>query len=693
MPNNNKLQLKFSHNIIEHLGLKLYQNKPTNVISELISNSWDADAANVWIDIQQKYMSVADDGIGMSHDVLANNYLVIGKRKRFGDNLASRTKKMRLPMGRKGIGKLAPFGIAKKITVVTVSALTMKCCWFEIELESLLSDSTDEAPKNEIYTPVIVCDEVAIADIPIPDNPEHPVSQFLSKISEKGHGTLILMEGLSTKKLVSAKQLISSIGQRFTVTLLDDDFSIFVNSQKATIEESLPQFAFRSPTEGFKTEIVNLGGIEREIRHWVGFVEHASWPQDQSGVGIYAHGKIGQDRPFVFGLKGKEIFTRYMFGIVEADWLDELEDDVISTDRTNIDWNHEHTVDFYQWGQGLVSSWIAEFRRHQKETNQERLLEKLELLPETQKISNPERHVIKDMVLAMSPRVQKDEALQDEVLTTLTSAWTHRPVRAIINALWDRLEDASDNEQEFLSILSDIHKHLVPESLSLSVTVAQKIYALTKLYELSLNGTETQLQALLESFPWILGSDYGKVSANISLKELAREASEMGILPAHGYNKKELAEQPDSGTRPDFCFFTNDNYSICVVVELKSPQIPLEYRHLSQLQVYINWMKSNYPNAQVSGMLIGKNTGNGVSDDSPSITITNWDMVVLRSRKDYLELLATMLNGIPEDLADSRVQDVFSFGGTAIKELLGRLSSANPILGEFLGKIDKRIDG
>lgn len=35
--------IRYSHNIIEHLGLKLYQNKPTNVIAEFISNSWDAE--------------------------------------------------------------------------------------------------------------------------------------------------------------------------------------------------------------------------------------------------------------------------------------------------------------------------------------------------------------------------------------------------------------------------------------------------------------------------------------------------------------------------------------------------------------------------------------------------------------------------------------------------------------------------
>jgi hypothetical protein len=44
------LVLRFSHNIIEHLGLKLYQNRPTNGVAELVSDAWDAGSGNVWID-------------------------------------------------------------------------------------------------------------------------------------------------------------------------------------------------------------------------------------------------------------------------------------------------------------------------------------------------------------------------------------------------------------------------------------------------------------------------------------------------------------------------------------------------------------------------------------------------------------------------------------------------------------------
>ncbi|HDR1005806.1 TPA: ATP-binding protein, partial [Pasteurella multocida] len=121
----NTPSMKISHNIVEHLGLKLYQNKPTNVIAELVSNAWDANAEKLDIDIignDDKYISVQDNGCGMNLEILKNTYLVIGKSKYNNleeqKEIVSRTQ--RKPMGRKGIGKLAPFGICQQMHVITV---------------------------------------------------------------------------------------------------------------------------------------------------------------------------------------------------------------------------------------------------------------------------------------------------------------------------------------------------------------------------------------------------------------------------------------------------------------------------------------------------------------------------------------------------------------------------------------------
>lgn len=685
-----ELELRYSHNVIEHLGLKLYQNRPTNVLAELISNSWDADAEKVWMDISHDHLAVYDNGDGMTREVLSENYLVIGKKKRAADNVDSLTNKNRRMMGRKGIGKLAPFGIAQKLTLLTVSRQSGLCYWIEINLQNLFAESKDNSEKQFSYKPNVICDGVPINKLPRQYDQHGYVNKFLAVIN--GGGTLVVMDNLSLKKTISQSKLRESIGQRFTVTLLKDDFSVYVNNEKVTEKQALPTFSFRIPEAGFEEEIVNLNGTERTIRHWVGFVEQAEWPQDQAGVGVYAHGKIAQDRPFVFGIKGREISTRYMYGVIEADWLDELDEDVVSTDRTSVNWENDDTEPMYEWGKRLVAQWVTKYRNYQKVNNEGKVLKKLEELPNIPKITLEEKNAIKDMVCSMSPKIYKDELLQSEVLSNLTAAWTHRPTRNIIKSLWDKIERSEKNEQQFIETLNDIHKYLVPESLSLSVTVAQRIYALSKLYELSKTGSERQLQALLEKFPWILGSDKGKVSADESLKEIAKKAALEDKLGGHGETKRELMNQPDSGTRPDFTFLSDTNHSTIIVVELKNPQIPLARLHLNQLTTYIGWLEDLYPNATVFGELIGRNPGNAIKSRDPQVNVLTWEDVCLRSRKDYLELLASMLVGVSEHYDDSRIIDAVSFGGPQTRELLQRMAEADSPLNDLFRVIDSKLE-
>lgn len=47
---NNELEMKFDPNVISHLGVQMYSTLPP-VISELISNAYDAEAENVKISL------------------------------------------------------------------------------------------------------------------------------------------------------------------------------------------------------------------------------------------------------------------------------------------------------------------------------------------------------------------------------------------------------------------------------------------------------------------------------------------------------------------------------------------------------------------------------------------------------------------------------------------------------------------
>mgnify|MGYP003081738722 FL=1 len=80
--------MKFDPNVITHLGIQMYSTLPP-VISELISNAYDADATEVKIYLndkdQEKSIIIEDNGHGMSFDEINDKFLLIGRNRRKDD--------------------------------------------------------------------------------------------------------------------------------------------------------------------------------------------------------------------------------------------------------------------------------------------------------------------------------------------------------------------------------------------------------------------------------------------------------------------------------------------------------------------------------------------------------------------------------------------------------------------------------
>ena len=68
--------MTISLNVLNHMGLNLYSNTPA-VLAEVIANSWDADATGVDVqfDVDNKTITVTDDGCGMSLEDVNGKYL------------------------------------------------------------------------------------------------------------------------------------------------------------------------------------------------------------------------------------------------------------------------------------------------------------------------------------------------------------------------------------------------------------------------------------------------------------------------------------------------------------------------------------------------------------------------------------------------------------------------------------------
>ncbi|MFC7137991.1 ATP-binding protein [Halobaculum litoreum] len=122
------LAMRFDLNVLKHLGLRMYTSLPA-VISEYVANAWDAWATEVKIRIPQDesmspdyQITIQDNGRGMTKQEINDEFLVVGRNRRVDEDkdYVEKDGHQRKVMGRKGIGKLAGFGVADVVRIRTV---------------------------------------------------------------------------------------------------------------------------------------------------------------------------------------------------------------------------------------------------------------------------------------------------------------------------------------------------------------------------------------------------------------------------------------------------------------------------------------------------------------------------------------------------------------------------------------------
>ena len=140
--------IKISPEILELLGPSLYTNI-YYVLAELVANSYDADAENVWITMSDSSIIIEDDGKGMTYQETREKYLSVAKPTRI-DEISSKSDKYNRPkMGRKGIGKLAALAVSGKVKVMTKSGDDQSGFWLTRNVPS--SGNLDPISEDEIH--------------------------------------------------------------------------------------------------------------------------------------------------------------------------------------------------------------------------------------------------------------------------------------------------------------------------------------------------------------------------------------------------------------------------------------------------------------------------------------------------------------------------------------------------------------
>ena len=209
MSKNSEFSFNISLSVLNHLGRNLYRNFAT-VLGEAISNSWDADAQNVYITIdkEKNYFSIQDDGIGMNAYDFQNKFLKVGYSKR--KDGCCKSKLERPFIGRKGIGKLALLSCADRIHVVSKTSQTEAIGGIidNAQLDAAISEDNEQYSLAKIS---------AI---------EMNTVSFI-----KEQGTYIYFENMKHGIAHSIEYLRKIIALYFRFSILDNNFNIYVNGK------------------------------------------------------------------------------------------------------------------------------------------------------------------------------------------------------------------------------------------------------------------------------------------------------------------------------------------------------------------------------------------------------------------------------------------------------------------------------
>jgi signal transduction histidine kinase len=115
-----KAQIRFSPEILRRLGEELNPTVDQGII-ELVKNAYDADATKCAVELVNAEspggsIRIVDDGIGMTADDIINSWLILGRSTK---DAQQRTSFGRVPVGSKGLGRLAALRMGTAAAIIT----------------------------------------------------------------------------------------------------------------------------------------------------------------------------------------------------------------------------------------------------------------------------------------------------------------------------------------------------------------------------------------------------------------------------------------------------------------------------------------------------------------------------------------------------------------------------------------------
>ena len=560
MSSNRQYKMKVAGQLFKHLGLQMYSGA-VPAIAELISNAYDAMARNVWITIpvgcaiqQDDVIIVKDDGFGMSFEECNSLYLSVGRDRRSGQEGWTEEYnglKPRKVQGRKGIGKLAGFGIANVIDIRTVK--DWQIAHFLMDYDKLIK-SPDFASLDG-YDPE-----------PLPDDGEY---------TGDNPGTTVQLSRLKLSRSIDQDQFIKSIARRLLV--IDEDFAIHVNNTPISRLE-IP-FQFRFPEDVKDWDLAELENGQ-QFQWWAGFCKDTIPVEEQRGFVVYVRGKMAQT-PWLFDLSGGvwgQHGMQYLTGEIKADFLDDAVD-LVATDRGTVRWEDPVAVPLKNWGQKKIKELLEKWteNRRKEKIRSPKVIDYLNL---AEKLPDRERAIFRKVVdrICDIPQIDKDEVGKDITDVLVEFAYNALTNRSFLEAI-RRLNATSPEDMDKLNdVLTEWD---MIELVNTAHVVKGRVAIIRKFMQMIEDRVREKpdMQDYVREHPWLIDPKWSTLAHETSLDNIIKDQFEI-----------EKSGEDTGRRRLDF-FCLGDKHMTAYVVETKRPGKSVGREEFDQIEDLVLFLR------------------------------------------------------------------------------------------------------
>lgn len=637
-----ELKLIIQPKVIDHLGIKMYQ-KPVDVISEFVANSWDADSEIVEITIQDNYIKIIDYGLGMTFTQCQDFFLTVGRDRRKDTGKETSEEKGRPILGRKGIGKFSGFGIAKTIEITTISKADGELTSFEMDIDEIL-------------------------DYDVKLNPEKPIKildyQLPEPLRAKSCGTTITLKGIDSNS-IDIEVFKEELARRFLLTQIADDFTITVNTHTLPDNFSTElEFVFPNDlSDEDKVKIVNQSGTDDkgwaietfltyEIKWRIGFYEEPIETEELRGISIFAKGKMAQ-KPFFFDITGGisgQMGLEYITGQVIMDFIDSGNNDLIATERQRINLQTELGKNIKEWGIERIKLLSSIWKRRRSEKRLQELEDKLGGFKERlEELPPSERKTVKSVLLKIATFERLGKKRFNDWCSDILTSWEMGRLKELII----KISETHDmDESRFLEMLSEAD---VLTALNIAESVKTKILAIAELKQRVLSGQlENKVRDYIYEHPWII---------NPKWERFEKERSVQNLIDTLGL--KHLTDPAFNG-RVDLVLSAGNQL---LFVEFMRPGLEIDIDHLTRINLYVTDIRNRLSketgkdtkNLDTSYVIADSNKDtelvHSIIDQlaEQGILFMTWNTIIEQALKQWLDHLALLKARNP---TDKRIQDL-----------------------------------